>query len=163
MWPSPSTLRISCRTVPCVAVIWAVACCLCFLNTCSYHKRSPESHKVCKFWCQIFYVFLEYIAERLLFLCTTWSHRPQQLVLSDCTVHKICCSVYKKSFIFSKVCRSLGRHGSKGCHCFQNEGIEECGRSDRMPLRLNKMECSTAPLWTNNFRGCDTGHAPFEL
>jgi len=32
----------------------------------------------------------------------------------------------------------------------QNEGIEEFGRSDRVPLRLNKMECSTALLWTNN-------------
>ena len=77
-------------------------------------------------------------AERLLFLCTTRSLRPQQDVLSDCTVHKICCSVCQKYFVFSKVCRSLGRHGSEGRHCFQNEGIEECGRSDRVPLRLNK-------------------------
>ena len=29
LWPSPSTLRISCSTVPCVAVIWVVACCRC--------------------------------------------------------------------------------------------------------------------------------------
>ena len=54
---------------------------------------------------------------------------------------------------------SLGRHGSKSRHCFQNEGIEECGRSDRVPLRLNKIECCTAPLWTNNLWGCDAGHA----
>ena len=88
---------------------YAVAC----LNTCSYHKRSPESHKACKFWCQIFYVSLEYIAERLLFLCTTRSLRPQQDVLSDSTVHKICCSVCQKSFAFSTICHSLGC----GCGC----------------------------------------------
>jgi hypothetical protein len=89
------------------------------------------------------FVSLEYIAKRLLFLCTKRSLRPQQDVLSDCTVHKICCSVCQKSFVFSKVCRSLGRL------YFQNEEIKECGRSDHVPLRLNKMECSTAPLWTN--------------
>ena len=127
------------------------------LNTRSYHKCSPESRKVCKFWCQIFYASLEYIAEILLFLCTTQSLRPQQAVLTDCTVHKICCSVCQKSFVFSTVCCSLGRH------CFQNEGIEECGRSNRVPLLLNKMESSTAHLWTNNLLGCDAGHAPFEL
>jgi hypothetical protein len=38
---------------------------------------------------------------------------------------------------------------------FANENFTElflrqCGRSDRMALRLNKMERSTAPLWTNN-------------
>jgi len=97
-----------------------------------------------------FYVPLEYIAERLFFLRTTRSLRPQQDVLSDFTAHKICCLVCQKSFVFSKVCRSLGRHGSEGRHCFQNGGIEECGRSDRVPLLLNKMDCSTAPLWTNN-------------
>ena len=118
----------------------AVAC----LNTRSYHKCSPESCKVCKFWCQIFNVSLEYIAKRLLFPFTTRSLRPQQDVLSECTVHKICCSVCQKSFVFSTVCHSLG------CHGFQNEGIEECGRSHHVPLCLNKMECSTAPLWTNN-------------
>jgi len=66
----------------------AVAC----LNTRSYHKFSPKSRKVCKFWYQIFYVSLEYTAERLLFLCTTWSIVPQQDFLSDCTAHKICFS-----------------------------------------------------------------------
>jgi hypothetical protein len=71
--------------------------------------------------------------------------------------------VCQKSFVFSKVCRSLGRHDLEGCHCFQNEGIEECGRSDRVPLHLNKMECSTAHLWSNNLLGCDAGYAPFEL
>ena len=43
----------------------AVAC----LKTRSY-KCSPENRKVCKFWYQIFYVSLEYTAERLLFLFT---------------------------------------------------------------------------------------------
>ena len=85
----------------------------------------------------MFYVSLEYIAERLLFPCTTRSLRPQQDVLSDCTVHNICCSVCQKSLVFSIVCRSLGCHGSEGRYCFQNEGIKECGRSDRMPSRLN--------------------------
>jgi len=46
---------------------------------------------------------------------------------------------------------------------FQNEGIEERRRSDRVPLRLNKMECSTAHLWTNNLLGSDAGHASFEF
>ena len=70
---------------------------------------------------------------------------------------------YQKFFLFSKVSHSLGRHGFVDHHCFQNEGTEECGRSDRVPLRLNKMECSTASLWTNNLGGCDAGRAPFEL
>ena len=64
----------------------------------------------------------------------------------------------QKSFVFSKVCRSLGRHDSEGFYCFQNEGIEECGRSDRVLLLLNKMRCSTAHLWTNNLLGYDAGH-----
>jgi hypothetical protein len=55
-----------------------------------------------------------------------------------------------KSFVFSKVCRSLGRQGSDSCQCFQNEGTEEGGRSDHMPSHLNKMQCSIVPLWTNN-------------
>ena len=110
-----------------------------------------------------FYAPLEYIAEMLLFLCTTQSLRPQQAVLSDCTVHKICCSVCQKSFVIYKVCRSLGRHGSEGFHCFQNERIKERGRSDLVPLRLNKVECSTAHLWTNIPLRCDAGHAPFKL
>ena len=111
----------------------------------------------------MFYISLEYIAEMLLFLCTTRSLRPQQDVLSDCTFHKICCSVCQKSSVLSKVCRSLGHHGLKGTRCFQNEGTEECGRSDCVALHLNKMECCTASLWTNNLLGCDAGRAPFEL
>jgi hypothetical protein len=55
-----------------------------------------------------------------------------------------------KCFIFSKVCHSLGRQGSESCHCFQNKGVEEGGRSDHMPSHMNKMQCSIAPLRTNN-------------
>jgi hypothetical protein len=80
---------------------------------------------------------------------TAPSLRPQEDVLSDCKFNQICFSVCQKLSAFSKVCRSLGRHGLEGTHYFQNEGIEECGRSDCVPLRLNEMECSTAPLWTN--------------
>ena len=75
--------------------------------------------------------------------------------------NKICCSVCQKSFVFSTICHSLGRHGSEG-HCFQNEGIEECGKSDHVPLRLNKMQYSIALLLTNNLWGCDAGRSPFE-
>src|SRR5215469_12837570 len=75
---------------------------------------------------------------------------PRQGVPLDCTFHKICCSEYQKSFLFSKVYRSLGRHDLEDCHCLQNEGIVECGKSGHVPSHLNKMEYSTAPLWTNN-------------
>jgi hypothetical protein len=56
----------------------------------------------------------------------------------------------QKAFVSSTISHSLGRHGSEGRHCFQNEGIKECGKSDHVPLRLNKMEYSIAPIWTNN-------------
>jgi len=94
-------------------------------------------------WCQIVYVSLEYTAEKSPFLYTTrWFH-PQQGVQLDCTFHKICCWECQKSFLFSKVFRSLGHHGSEGCHCLQNGGIIECGKSGRAPSHLNKMEYST--------------------
>ena len=48
------------------------------------------------------YASLEYIAEILLFLCTTRSLCPQQAVLSDCTVHKIVVQCVKNLLYFPK-------------------------------------------------------------
>ena len=107
LWTSPSAPWITCSTVLCVTVTWAVACCRCLPSTHSHRQCSPESCWVCKFWCHIFYVSLEYFAKKLLFLCTTWSLCPQKDALLDCTFHKSCSECQK-----SEVCRSLGGHSS---------------------------------------------------
>jgi hypothetical protein len=88
LWTSPLTPWISCSTVLCVAVTWVAAYCRRLPNTHSCHTCSPESCKVCKFWSHTCYISLEYIAEILLFLCTTWSLRPQKDAPLDCTFHK---------------------------------------------------------------------------
>lgn len=139
LWPSPSTPWITCSTVLCVAVTCVVASC-----------------------CYICYVSLDYIAETLVFLCTTWYLHPQKDALLDCTFHKSC-SECKKSVLFSEVCCSLGHHSSEGHYCFQNGGIKVFGRSSHVPPHLNKMGCGIVPLWTTNLSGCHTGHILFEL
>ena len=133
------------------------------LNTRLYHKRSSESRKISKFWCQITLCsFGIYCRNATLPLYNTITSSTASCTVGLFSSQNLLFSVSKIFRIF----QSLSYSGSSwfgGYSLFQNEGIEERRRSDRVPLRLNKMECSTAHLWTNNLLGSDAGHASFEF
>ena len=148
-WPSPSTLRITCSTVLCVADIWAGAC-FCCLPKCTFISLSVAK-KVAKFvnlMPNLLCFFGIYCWKTTLPLYNTITLSIAQCSVRLYSSQNLLFSV-SKFFVFSKVCRSLGHHGSEVHHCFQikeSKIVEEAITSHYVWIKWSAVLLLSGPI-----------------